>query len=332
MASALSIQNDSNTAYFDNFTCIICLEVLQEPVQCVKNEHYFCKKCITKHLKRSQTCPLCQDNLTYETLRPIPRAVANILEQFQSQRCKYASRGCTSAVRREALSSHHEECDFAPVKCSYDSCEATVNRQDLVSHQQACEFRSVTYNDCQEAMRQREYRKHPCAFRNELDESKRGLAEVWRVLRELQDEQLRQGEEMRQMARELRQPHTTQGQRDNNLRQQTSGRLGQQASETVQPNPTRRQQSDNSKQPDSTQPQHGYNRIPTGLSCMNSDYIETVLIPSPIQSKATVNKQIVVAGGGRKSSTGPLNNGLCTRTLCSSIIRTDFLSCMITRS
>jgi hypothetical protein len=34
---------------------------------------------------------------------------------------------------------------------------------------------------------------------------------------------------------------------------------------------------------------------------MNSDYIETVLIPSPIQSKATVNKQIVVAGGGRKS-------------------------------
>jgi hypothetical protein len=65
---------------------------------------------------------------------------------------------------------------------------------------------------------------------------------------------------------------------------------------------------------------------------MNSDYIETVLIPSPIQSKATVNKQIVVAGGGRKSSTGPLNNGLCTRTLCSSIIRTDFLSCMITRS
>jgi hypothetical protein len=88
----------SNTAYFDNFTCIICSEVLQEPVQCVKNEHYFCKNCITKHLKRSQTCPLCQDNLTLETLRPIPRAVANILEQFQSQRCRYASRGCTSAV------------------------------------------------------------------------------------------------------------------------------------------------------------------------------------------------------------------------------------------
>jgi hypothetical protein len=150
-------------------------------------------------------------------------------------------------------------------------------------------------------MRQREYRKHPCAFRNDLDETKRGLAEVWRVLREIQDEQLRQGEEMRQIARELRQPHTTQGQRDNNLRQQTSGHLGQQASETVQPNPTRRQQSDNSKQTDSTQPQQGYNRIPTGPSCTKSDYVETVLIPSPIQSKATVIKQIVVAGGGSKS-------------------------------
>jgi hypothetical protein len=161
MASASSTEDDSNTAYFDNFTCIICLEVLQEPVQCVKNEHYFCKKCITKHLKRSQTCHLYQDNLTLETLRPIPRAVANILEQFQSARCRYVSRGCTSAVRREALLSHQEECGFAPVQCSHDGCEATVNRQDLVSHQQACEFRSVTCNDCHEAMRQREYRKHP---------------------------------------------------------------------------------------------------------------------------------------------------------------------------
>jgi hypothetical protein len=65
------------------------LEVLQDPVQCVKNEHYFCKKCINKHLTRSQTCPVCQDELTPETLRPISRTVANILEQFQSLKCMH---------------------------------------------------------------------------------------------------------------------------------------------------------------------------------------------------------------------------------------------------
>jgi hypothetical protein len=190
MASASSIQNDSNTAYLDHFTCNICLEVLQEPVQCVKNEHYFCKKCITKHLTRSQTCPVCQDALTPETLRPIPRTVANLLQQFQSQRCRYATRGCTSAAGRETLSSHHEECGFAPVQCSHDGCEATVNRQDLVSHQQACEFRSVTCEDCHEAMKQREYGKHACVFRREIDENKRGLVDIQKILREIQDEQV----------------------------------------------------------------------------------------------------------------------------------------------
>jgi hypothetical protein len=190
MACASSTQKDSNAAYLDHFSCNICLEVPQEPVQCVKNEHYFCKKCITIHLTRSQTCPVCQDALTPETLRPIPRTVANLLEQFQSQRCRYASRGCTSAVRREVLSSHHEECGFAPVQCSHEGCEATVNRQDLVSHQQACEFQPITCEDCHEAMRQREYAKHTCVLRRELDENKCSLVEIQKILREMQDEQV----------------------------------------------------------------------------------------------------------------------------------------------
>ena len=48
-----STRTSTNNAYLDDFKCNICLEVLKEPVQCVKNEHYFCKKCITEHLKRS---------------------------------------------------------------------------------------------------------------------------------------------------------------------------------------------------------------------------------------------------------------------------------------
>jgi hypothetical protein len=72
----------------------------------------------------------------------------------------------------------------------HDGCEATVNRQDLVSHQQACEFRSVTCEDCHEAMKQREYGKHACVFRREIDENKRGLVDIQKILREIQDEQV----------------------------------------------------------------------------------------------------------------------------------------------
>ena len=116
--------------------------------------------------------------------------VANLLEQFQSLRCMYASSGCASEVKYEDLLSHHEECGFAPVQCSHEGCEATVNRQDVVSHQQTCEFRSVTCEECQETMRQREYGKHPCVFRREIDENKHGLAEIQKILREIQDKQV----------------------------------------------------------------------------------------------------------------------------------------------
>ena len=274
MAScASSTQNKTSTMYFDHFTCNICLEVLQDPVQCVKNEHYFCKKCITKHLTRNQTCPVCQDALTPETLRPISRVVANLLQQFQSPKCRYATRGCTSEVKHEALLSHHEECGFAPVQCSHEGCEATVNRQDLISHQQSCELRSVTCEECQEVMRQREYGKHGCFLRKDVDENKRGLAEVQRILREIQEEQLRQ----------------------------QSGNLQQQAGE---PSPTGGQGSDNARQSRQQSPQGSLSsdvltaesgRSPT------SDDVETITISGPVQSQAPVNRQIFVAGGGKLS-------------------------------
>jgi hypothetical protein len=48
--------------------CSICLKVLKDPVQC-PNEHYFCRSCIQKCLhENSETCPMCQYQLTEETL------------------------------------------------------------------------------------------------------------------------------------------------------------------------------------------------------------------------------------------------------------------------
>ena len=276
MASSPSSQNDTRTAHFDHFTCNICLEVLREPVQCVRNEHYFCKKCINKHLTRSQTCPVCQDELTPETLRPISRTVANILEQFQTLKCMYASRGCTSAVRYEALLSHHEECSFAPAQCLHEGCEATVNRKDLVSHQQACEFRSVTCEDCHEAMKQREYGKHTCVLRRELDENKRDLAEVKKILREIQGEQRRQGEENQRMAKESSQPHATRRRHSDNSKQQTRE--------------TKKQQRDDSAVQAS--------ELKSGAKQTEHDTSTRQITSEIRQPKAA---QIIVAGGSKKS-------------------------------
>ena len=277
MATSSSTQNDNTTAYFDNCTCSICLEVLQEPVQCVNNEHYFCKRCISEHLTRSQTCPTCRDELTPETLRPVSRVVRNLLHQLQYSRCMYAIRGCTTTVKHDDLLSHHEECGFAPVHCSHDGCEVTVNKQDVVGHQANCEFRSVTCEECLEAMKQRDCGKHICVLRKELDETKHSLAEVWKVLREIQDEQKRQGEEMREMAREFRQPNEADGQRASKARQQPKS----QASQTSQA--------------------ESNDDVASG-SCVAANDVNTLPTPSPVVRQAPVETEIFVAGGSKKRS------------------------------
>ena len=91
--------------------------------------------------------------------------MANMYQQSQLRRCAYSNRGCTTTVRQEALFSHHQECGFAPVQCSYEGCEIIVNRQDLASHQEICEFRSVTCEECLEVVRERDYEVHSCVLR-----------------------------------------------------------------------------------------------------------------------------------------------------------------------
>ena len=121
------------------------------------------------------------------------------------------------------------------------ACQDTVHRQDLVSHQLFCESRSVSCDDCREVMSQKEYQKHPYLFRTELDENKRGLFQVWKVLQEIQDQQRLQGEEIRQMARELRQlPATVHGHQGDTLKRHAGKseqrNLGGYFKSAVQPN------------------------------------------------------------------------------------------------
>ena len=187
----------------------------------------------------------------------------------------YASRGCTITVKHEDLLSHHEECGFAPAQCSHDGCEVTVNKQDVMRHQENCEFLTVTCEECLEAMKKRDYGKHNCVLRKEMDEFKRGLAEVWKVLREIQDEQIRQGEEVRQIASKLMQPNVARGQPVGRARQSDNSRKPE--TELHQPEsqaslPRLRAESNDG--------------VPTG-SCVASNDVETPITPTSSSTPST---------------------------------------------
>ena len=133
-----------------NFLCLICFNVLREPVLCPRNQHCFCRSCITKHLENSRRCPTCADELTVETLAEPPRMIKDILNELNIH-CVYNNRGCQEILQLQHLDNHEATCGFTPAVCTNQGCGVTLNQRDLIHHQsELCEFRKLKCHSCGE--------------------------------------------------------------------------------------------------------------------------------------------------------------------------------------
>ena len=133
-----------------NFLCLICFNVLKDPVLCPKNQHCFCRGCITKHLENSRKCPTCADELTEETLTETPRMVKDYLNELNI-RCVYHDRGCEEIVQLQHLDQHEDSCGFTPAVCRNQGCGAILNKRDLIHHEsELCEYRTSKCHSCEE--------------------------------------------------------------------------------------------------------------------------------------------------------------------------------------
>ena len=133
-----------------NFLCLICFNVLKDPVLCPRNHHCFCRGCITKHLENVQRCPTCADELTVETLIEPPRMVKDYINELNI-RCVYIDRGCQEIVQLQHLEQHEATCGFTPAVCTNPGCGTTVNQRDFYNHEnELCEFRKLKCHSCGE--------------------------------------------------------------------------------------------------------------------------------------------------------------------------------------
>ncbi len=133
-----------------NFICLICFNVLKDPVLCPRNQHCFCRGCITKHLENATRCPTCADELTVETLIEAPRMIKDILNELNI-RCVYNERGCHEILQLQHLERHEASCGFTPAVCTNQGCGVTLNKRDLIHHEsEVCEFRKLKCHSCGE--------------------------------------------------------------------------------------------------------------------------------------------------------------------------------------
>ena len=152
----------------ENLHCIICREVLKDPVQCRRNEHHFCRNCITKHLKHSPKCPTCKDPLTVQTLVRPQRFLANTLACLKIS-CDNSERGCRKVVELGSLATHVASCGFSPMPCSNDQCEEIISRRDKEIHEnKVCDFRRVKCDYCGQMVLYKNFMQHTCRHTCEM--------------------------------------------------------------------------------------------------------------------------------------------------------------------
>ena len=156
----------------ENLHCVICTEVLRDPVQCQRNEHHFCRNCILEHLKHSQNCPTCKDPLTVETLVKSQRFLVNTLSKLRIS-CENSERGCRAVVELGLLNTHVASCEFNPIPCSNDQCDEIISRRYKEIHEnKVCEFRQVKCDYCDETVVYKNLMQHTCPERSEIREIK----------------------------------------------------------------------------------------------------------------------------------------------------------------
>ena len=133
-----------------NFLCLICFNVLKDPVMCSRNQHCFCRFCIAQHLQNSQRCPTCNDELTVETMVDPPRMIKDLINELNIH-CVYNNRGCQEIVQLQHLDRHEDSCGFTPVVCTNEGCGAIVNKRDLIHHEsEQCKYRKLKCHSCGE--------------------------------------------------------------------------------------------------------------------------------------------------------------------------------------
>ena len=202
MASKLAVYN---TGYEDerfeqivsqSFHCIICTNVIKDPVMCRQNEHIFCRACITRHLMNFQTCPTCMEPLTVKTLSQAPRGIRNLLAELKI-RCEFFDRGCGKFVELGDLERHVTECGFAPAVCSNEGCQLEVNKQDLLHHETAvCELRRVQCHSCKDIRQEIDTVKVNLTAMNEkLDRNEKNVLEKIEKNFERVEENLKRNDE-----------------------------------------------------------------------------------------------------------------------------------------
>ena len=114
----------------DEVSCAICHGVFNDPVTVDCCQQSFCRQCITQWISTKNICPTDRTTLTRDMLKPVPKALKNLIQQF-GIKCIYESDGCSMVATIGTLDSHLNTCQF---KSNTECKICGLIRESVVNH------------------------------------------------------------------------------------------------------------------------------------------------------------------------------------------------------
>lgn len=174
----------------DSCICIICTNVMKNPVQCCEG-HNFCKQCCMTSLNQRSECPICNSKMSLDKLMPnrglegvindykikcpttIQNNNSNSAENSRKRTLEAASNCSDSKIPRRvccdwngkiaSAASHLEkDCKSYLIPCPHGDCKEIVERQDLSAHEEVCNSKMRICKWCDDEFSQSNYKLHNC--------------------------------------------------------------------------------------------------------------------------------------------------------------------------
>lgn len=136
------------------FTCIVCKNLVWDPVELDDCHHVFCKFCINEWLKTHSTCPAC---------RLIPKSYIlpiSLIRAIGELKIKCSNNGCPCTPCYSNYVIHLEKCEYRKYKCTNEKCNYIGLKKNVKSHCLICQFRLEECKYCQQLVPFCEHEEH----------------------------------------------------------------------------------------------------------------------------------------------------------------------------
>lgn len=140
----LTTESDRIARLFnDEFTCVICMDMLEDAVESSCCKALCCSKCSEK----CPTCPMCRkQNIRWTANEPIRRIAGK-------KPAKCSNNGCSQWSTSAEIKIHKEKCEHRTVNCTNRGCNEKMKFLELKTHiSTKCKFNYQTCSLCKKQM------------------------------------------------------------------------------------------------------------------------------------------------------------------------------------